>query len=147
MKDKCREVSKTRAKAHRTQQKLLEKELETLLSFPSTEDTIKQTSEIHGKLGTTQRQQVAGVKIHSKDHFYNDNEKPTKYFFSLENSRQFHKNITKLIDEDAETYTQVKTKSSTISLNFTPNYTQKNQPMHMRNKNFWTAFIDVCPQM
>ena len=46
---------KARAKAHKTQQKLvlLEKELETLcLSFPSTEDTVKQISEIREKLST-----------------------------------------------------------------------------------------------
>ena len=52
MKDICQKFSKARAKAHNTQQKLLEKELETLLSFPSIEDTIKQISEIREKLDT-----------------------------------------------------------------------------------------------
>ena len=77
-------ISKNRAKAHKTQQKRQEKELETLLSFPSKEETIKQLLEIREKLGIIHRQQVAGVKIRSKDQFYNDNEKPTKCFFSLE---------------------------------------------------------------
>ena len=45
-----------------------------------------------------QRQQVAGVKLCSQDCFYNENEKPTKYFFALENIRQSQKNITKLIE-------------------------------------------------
>ena len=42
MKDICKKFSKTRAKAHKTQQKVLEKELDFLLSSPSTEETTKQ---------------------------------------------------------------------------------------------------------
>ena len=56
MKDICQKFSKARAKAHKTQQTLLEKELETLLSYPSTEDTIKQISKIREKLSTIHRQ-------------------------------------------------------------------------------------------
>ena len=146
MKGICWKFFKARVKAHKTQQKPLEKELETLLSFSSTEDTIEQISEISEKLCTIHRQQVTSVKIRSNDRFYDDNEKPTEYFFSLENSRQSQKNITKLIDDDGDVYTG-KTKSLTILLDFTPNYTQKNQVMHIRNKNFWTAFTDVCQPM
>ena len=72
MKDICWKFLKAQAKVHKTQQKLLENNL----SFPSTEDTIKQKSEICEKLGTIHWQQVASVKICSKDCFYNDNEKP-----------------------------------------------------------------------
>ena len=80
MKDICRKFSRNRAKAHKSQQKLLEKELETLLSFPSTEETTKQISEIREKLGTIHRQQVAGVQKRSKDRFYSDNEKQLNTF-------------------------------------------------------------------
>ena len=105
MKDICKKFSKNRANAHKTQQKLLEKELDFLLSFPSTEETTKQISEIHEKLGTIHWQRVAGVKLQSKDHFYNENEKPTKYFFGLENIRRSQKNITKLTDNDGKVLT------------------------------------------
>ena len=84
MKNICGKFSKNRAKAHKSQQNLLEQELETLLSFPSMEENIKQISEIREKLTTIHRQQVAGAKICVKDCFYSNNEKPTKYFFSLE---------------------------------------------------------------
>ena len=76
------EIFETLAKAHKILQKLLETELETLLFFPSTEETIKQNSEIREKLGTIHRKQVAGVKIHLKYLFYNNNEKSTKYFLA-----------------------------------------------------------------
>ena len=74
IKEICKKFSKNRAKAHRTQQKLLEKELDFLLSSPSTEETTKQISKIRKKLGTIHRQQVADVKLRSKDRFYNENE-------------------------------------------------------------------------
>ena len=105
MKDICWRFPRNGAKAHKSQQKLLEQEFETLLSFPRTEETTKKISEIRKKLETIHRQQVAGVKIRSKDHFYSDNEKPTQYFFSLENSRQSQKNITKLIDDKGNVHT------------------------------------------
>ena len=63
MKDICWKFLKARAKAHRTQEKLLEKQLETLLSFPSTEETNQQISEICEKLGTIHRQKVADVSL------------------------------------------------------------------------------------
>ena len=91
MKDMCKKFSKNRAKAHKTQQKLLEQKLDFLLSSPSTEETTKQISEIREKLGTIHRQYVAGVKLRSKDRFYNENEKPTKYFLAsktLDNLRR-----------------------------------------------------------
>ena len=105
MKDIRRKFSRNRAKAHKTQQKLLEKEFETLLSFLSTEETIKQIAEIREKCDTIHWQQVASVKICSEDHFYNDDEKPTKYVFNLENSRQSQKNTTKLTDDEGNVHT------------------------------------------
>ena len=59
MKDTCRKFAKTQAKAHKTQQKLLEKELETLLSVRSTEETIKQILEISEKLRTIHQQHLS----------------------------------------------------------------------------------------
>ena len=110
MKDICKTFSKNWSKAHNIQQKLLETELDCLLSSPRTEETTKQISEIRKKLGTIHQQHVAGVKIRSKDRFYNENKKPTKYFFSLENIRQSQKNITKLIDNEGKRVTKTKTK-------------------------------------
>ena len=104
MKDICKKFSKNLAKGHKTQQKLLEKELNFLLSSPSAEETTKQISRIREKLGTTHRQQVAGVKLRSKDRFYNENEKPTKYFFGLESIRQSQKNATKPIDNEGKVH-------------------------------------------
>ena len=146
MKGICQKFSKARAKAHKTQPKLLEKELETLLSFPSMEETIKQTSEIHEKLGIIHWQQVVCIKIHSKNRFYNDNEKPTKYFFSLENSRQSQKNITELIDDDGNIHTSKEQILSHITEFCTKLYKEVPTDAHAQ-QNFWTAFTNVCLPM
>ena len=75
MKDICRKFSKNHAKAHKSQQKL-----ETLLSFLSTNENIKQISEIHEKFGIIHRQQVAGVKVCLNDCFNSDNENQLNTF-------------------------------------------------------------------
>ena len=100
-----KKCSKNGAKSHKTQQNVLETELDLLLSFLSTEETTKQISEICQKLGTIHRQQVASIKLCLKDRFYDENEKPTKYFFGLEDIRQSHKNIIKLIDNEGKVLT------------------------------------------
>ena len=40
-----------------------------------------------------------GAKIRSKEKLYHDDEKPTKYFFNLENHRQSQKSTSELVDE------------------------------------------------
>ena len=118
--------SKNQAKAHKTQQKLMEKELKTLLSFPSTEETIKQISEIHEKL--------LASKSAQKTAFYNDNEKPTKYFFNLENSRQSQKNKTELIDDKGNVHTSKNQILNHIAKFYTKLYTEKPIGVHAQQK-------------
>ena len=134
MKDICRKISQAQAKAHKTQQKLLEKELETLLSSPSIENTVKQISEICEERGTIHLQQVAGIKIRSKDRFFNDNEKQIKYFFSLENSRQSQRNITKLIDDNGNVQTGKDQILSHIADFYIKLYTEELTDIHAQQK-------------
>ena len=147
MKDICWKFSKARAKAHKAQQKLLEKELEILLSFLSTENTVKQISEMREKLGTIHRQLVASVKIRSKDHFYNDNKKSTKYFFSLDKGRQSQKNITKLIDDEGNVHTGEDQILKHIAEFYTKLYTEEPVDAHMQQKLLDSRFTDVCLPM
>ena len=136
MKDICRKVSKARAKAHKTQQKLRKKNLKSSCLSPVQKTLlIKQISEIREKLGTIHRQKIGDVKIRSKDRFYNDNEKPTKYFFSLENSRQSQKNITKLIDDDGNVHTGKVQILNYIAEFYTRLYTEEPTDAHAQQKH------------
>ena len=90
--------------------------------------------EIREKLGTIHQQQVAGIKICSKDRFYNDNEKASKYFFSLENNRKSQKNITKLIDDEGNVHTNKDQILNHIAEFYTKLYTEEATNAHMQQK-------------
>ena len=72
-------------------QKLLEKELNELLKKPKSVDISQQIGKIQEELGAIYNKLVTGAKIRSKEKFYHEHEKPTKYFFNLENNRQNQK--------------------------------------------------------
>ena len=149
IKDICWKCSKNRAKAHKIQQKLLERELQTLLSFSSTEENIKQISEICKKLGTIHRKQAARVKIRSRTAFIATMKDQLNTFFSfsinsfsiLDNPERISLNslMTKV------TYTQAKTRYLIILQSFIPTYTQKNEPKQTRNKSSLIVFTAACP--
>ena len=46
-----------------------------------------------------------GAKIRSEEKFCHDDEKPTKYFFNLENDQQSQKSISELVDEQGVRHT------------------------------------------
>ena len=59
----------------------------------------QQTGKIHQELGAIHNKLVTGAKVRSKETFYHEHEKLTKYFFNLENHPQSQKGISELIDE------------------------------------------------
>ena len=59
---------------------LLEKELNELLNKPKSGDISQKIGKIQEELGAIHNKLVMGAKIHSKEKFYHDDEKPTKYF-------------------------------------------------------------------
>ena len=85
LKDLCRKVSKQQANINSQKQKELEKALHELMNEPKSGDTLQQIRKIQQELGMIHSKWVLGAKICSKEKFYHDDEKPTKYFFNLEN--------------------------------------------------------------
>ena len=99
LKDLCRKFSKQQANINFQKQKELEKALHELMNEPKSGDTLQQIGKIQQQLGMIHSKWVLGAKIRSKERFYHDDEKPTKYFFNLENHRQSQKSISELVDE------------------------------------------------
>ena len=106
LKDLCQKFSKQQANMNLQNQKLLEKELKELLNKPKSGDISQKIGKIQEELGAIHNKLVTGAKIRSKEKFYHDDEKPTKYFFNLENNRQNQKRINELIDERGVRHTK-----------------------------------------
>ena len=97
--------SRKQANINFQKQKELEKELHELMNKPKSADISQQIGKVQQELGNIHNQWVQGAKIRSKERFYNDDEKPTKYFFNLETHRQSQKEISKLVDEQGVIHT------------------------------------------
>ena len=69
------------------------------MNKPKSGDISQRIGEVKQELGTIHNKWVLGAKIRSKEKFYHDDEKPTKYFFNLETHHQSQKEISELIDE------------------------------------------------
>ena len=80
LKDLCKKFSKQQANTNFQKQRQLEKELHTLLNQPKSGDISQQTGKIQQELGTIHNKLVTGTKIYSKEKFYHEDKKPTKYF-------------------------------------------------------------------
>ena len=99
LKGQCQKFSKQQAKVNFQNLKLLKKELNEHLNKPKSVDISQQIGKIQEELGAIHNKLVTGAKIRSKEKFYHEDEKPTKYFFNLKNNRQSQRRISELIDE------------------------------------------------
>ena len=99
LKDLCRKFSKQQANINSEKQREFEKALHELMNEPKSGDTLQQIGKIQQELGMIHNKWVLGAKIRSKEKFYHDDKKPTKYFLNLENHRQSQKSISGLVDE------------------------------------------------
>ena len=98
-------VLKTTGKYQFSETKRTRKSFHELMNKPKSGDTLQQIGKIQQELGTIHNKWVLGAKIRSKEKFYHDDEKPTKYFFNLENHRQSQKSISELVDEQGVRHT------------------------------------------
>ena len=108
LEDLCRKFSKKQANINFQKQKELEKELHELTNKPKSGDISGQIGKVQQELGTIHNKWVQGAKIRSKEQFYQDDEKPTKYFFNLETHQQSQKEISVLVDEQGVKHTSHK---------------------------------------
>lgn len=83
--------------------KQLEDELNENLQNIS-QEKIQQMQQTKAKLVNIRQQKIEGVMLRSKCRYQDLGEKPTKYFFNLENRNYTSKVINKLVEENGEEY-------------------------------------------
>lgn len=64
------------------------------------DEKILKLAEKKEKLAEIRKEKIDGVMMRSRSRYQDLGEKPTKYFFNLENRNYVNKVMTKLIDED-----------------------------------------------
>ena len=72
------------------------------------DEKILKLAEKKEKLAEIRKEKIDGVMMRSRSRYQDLGEKPTKYFFNLENRNYVNKVMTKLIDEDGTEYTETK---------------------------------------
>ncbi len=88
--------SKKLARANRSKRRDLEQKLFDVIKLDAKNHMKSAVENIKDEIRALDNKAVKGAKIRSKDRFYSEYEKPSKYFYNLENSRQGNKVITAL---------------------------------------------------
>ncbi len=92
--------SKKLVRKARTQRRILESQLNTLIASNTKNNNKESIERVKSELIDIDNKTIAGAKIRSKERFYTEFEKPSNYFFNLESSRQSSKVITSIKKDD-----------------------------------------------
>ena len=134
MKDICRKFSKTRAKAHKTQQKLLEKNSKLFCLYQVQKTLSNRFQKSVKNLALFTGNKLPALKSAQKTSFTTTTKNQPNIFFSLKNSRQSKKNITKLIDDDGNVHSSKDQILNHIAEFYTKLYTEEPTDTHAQQK-------------
>ena len=88
--------SRKLAKGKHSASRKLESQVNDLVTSNSHKDNIKRIKKVSQDILNVDNKAVEGAKIRSNERFYTEFEKPSQYFFNLENSHQSSKVISTL---------------------------------------------------
>ena len=133
--------SRKLAREKRSSRLKLEKELNRLLSTNDSNCNKNEIDRIKAAITDLDNAIISGAKIRSKERFHTEFEKPSKYFFNLENSRQSNKAIQAL-----QTSNSIVTSSAEILDEAATFYEElyANEPIDMDCQEHLLSSIDMC---
>ena len=100
--------SKKIAREKRSKRSKLERDLIHYIQLNNNKTFNSKIDSINNELTELEQSRLNGAKIRSKERFYNEFEKSSAYFYSLENSRQTKKVITELRNNNNRTINSTK---------------------------------------
>ena len=142
----AREYSINRAKERKSRREFLEKEcvrLETKYATDSSEETYQQHEKAKEELEKIYDHITEGIILRSKATFYEEGEKPSKYFLSLEKSNKIKSSLCKL--KWSEQSNEVTTDPKCIMAELKKYYSELYTPRSLKTETEYRLLTEFEP--